>query len=156
MFDAFSFSAAEISQITQCTFDRWQLRFGDNHLPGWSVVICYLVTAALCFAVQAKVSTGHLAMRLFWTALALMMVFLAINKQADLQALATAVARCIAKMQGWWEDRHGFRSRVRLGIGLVVFSVGLFSLWILRKDIKRNIGALTVLPSFLSSLWTGR
>lgn len=117
---------------------------------GWVTVVCYALTAALCFRVQAKVTVGISAMRLFWIALTVLMVFLAINKQLDLQSFATAVARCTAKLQGWYQERRLFQYRVILGLAAGAVFIGLFFLWFVRKDLKRNMLALLGLTIVLA------
>lgn len=142
MFDALLLNFSDLSQIYNCTFFRWQPKIGDPHIMGWITVVCYVLTAALCVAVQARATAGHKAMRLFWIALAALMVFLAINKQLDLQSLATAVARCTAKLQGWYQERRAFQIQAILGLGISAVLVGLFFLWFIRKDLKPNFLAL--------------
>lgn len=71
------------------------------------------------------------------------MVFLAINKQLDLQSLATVIARCTAQLQGWYQDRRLFQIGVIVGLGIFSLLLGLIFFWFLRKDLKRNFLALT-------------
>jgi len=44
-----------------------------------------------------------------WALLALLMAFLAINKELDLQSAFTVAGRCLAKAQGWYEERRDFQ-----------------------------------------------
>lgn len=99
--DAFLISSVEISQIYNCTAFRWHPKIGDPNIISWIIVFCYALTAVLCFKVQSKTPKGQGAMRFFWGALTVLMVFLAINKQLDLQSLATAAVRCASQLQEW-------------------------------------------------------
>lgn len=152
MFDAFLLSSSDLSHIYNCTFFRWQPKIGDPHIIGWITVAWYLITAGLCLTVQARVAPSHAAMRLFWIALTVVMAILAINKQLDLQSLATAAARCTAQLQGWYADRQAFQINVILSLGVFAVTVGLFFLWLLRKDLRRNLIALvglTIISGFV-------
>lgn len=142
MLDAYIFSNAEFRQIYQCTFDIWQPQFGDPNFAGWATVGIYLVATALGFLAQARACAGQMAMRLFWATLTVLMFFLAVNKQLDLQSIATTASQCISDMLGWWENRQRVRFLVIVGLGLCAISAGVLILWFLRNDLKRNFPAL--------------
>lgn len=128
--------------LFQCTFDRWQPGIGDPNVMGWITVGCYLVTFYLCLRVVFRAEQSRKPLRGFWIFLSVLMLFLAINKQLDLQSFATAVARCVAKMQGWYDQRQGFQIKVILGLGAMALTVGAFFFWWLRRDLSRNFLAL--------------
>jgi hypothetical protein len=92
-----------------CAFSRWSPGLGDNNLLGWVTVAVYLLAAAACLTVALR---GHFPVasqrreRLFWWLAGSLLLFLAVNKQLDLQSLLTAAARCMAVDQGWYEDRR--------------------------------------------------
>lgn len=130
------------TQLFQCTFDRWQPGVGDPGVMGWVTVGCYLGTFILCLRVFRRADKSRKPLRIFWLFLTVLMLFLAINKQLDLQSFATAVARCVAKMQGWYEQRQGFQFKVILALGFSALLVGGFFFWKLRKDLTRNFLAL--------------
>lgn len=142
MVEALLFDGVSFDALTQCTFDRWQPKIGDPNIMGWVTVVCYLLTFLLCAAVFRKTNRTRKAQRAFWLLLSVLMLFLAVNKQLDLQSFATAGARCVAKIQGWYENRAGFQYKVVLGMGIAALTVGLFFLWTLRRDLRRNLIAL--------------
>ncbi len=142
MFEALLFDGVSFDALTQCTFDRWQPKIGDPNIMGWVTVVCYLLTCLLCVAVFRKTNYTRKAQRSFWLLLSVLMLLLAANKQLDLQSFATAGARCVAKIQGWYENRAGFQYKVVLGMGIAALTVGLFFLWALRRDLRRNLIAL--------------
>lgn len=142
MFNPFLFDGVSWDALSQCTFDRWQPKIGDPNIMGWVTVAAYLVTFLFCVAVFRRAAAGRTALRVFWLFLSVLMLFLAVNKQLDLQSFATATARCVAKLQGWYEDRRGFQFRAIIAMAIVALTVGGFFLWFLRRDLKRNAIAL--------------
>lgn len=92
-----------------CAFSQWSPGLGDNSAMGWITVLVYLI-AALLSARAAKALGGPEAPvrreRSFWAISAAIMLFLAINKQLDLQTLFTTIGRCNARLMGWYDMRH--------------------------------------------------
>lgn len=76
--------------------------------------------------------------RFFWTLLAIGLVLLTINKQLDLQSFMTAIARCIALAEGWYDQRRTMQSVFILVFALTGFLLGLYFLWLLRGTMKRS------------------
>ncbi len=132
----------DISAVSACTFARWQPKIGDPNVMGWTTVGVYLAACLFAVLVTRKTDRSRRAMRLFWIMLIWLMLFLAINKQLDLQSFLTASARCVAKLQGWYEERRAFQFKVVLAMGAAAVIIGGFFLWYLRRDLKRNWLAL--------------
>lgn len=134
-------SALEQDNILACIADRWFPTIGDPHLMGWLTVAFYALTAVLATRV---LTSGAVAgrVRLFWGLVALAMAFLAVNKQLDLQSALTALGRCIALRDGWYDDRGPFQRRILLGLGLGALAVLTAGLYVLRRDLRRNLAAL--------------
>ena len=108
---------------------------------GWLTVALYAATCGLALHIAARgVFAGRTAgrERLFWYMLGLIMLLLAVNKQLDLQTLLTAIARCMAQIQGWYDTRRS----VQIGFIAVVLVVALIVLGImsvvLRGTLRRN------------------
>lgn len=128
--------------LAQCTFTSWQPKIGDPSFTGWLTVALYLLTFGLCLAVTRFPGATTRAIRAFWVPLCVLVLFLAINKQLDLQSLATASARCLAKLQGWYDDRAAFQLAAIASLGLAVLVVGSIFFWMLRRDLRHNYLAL--------------
>lgn len=128
--------------LLQCSFGRWQPKIGDPTVMGWVTVAAYLLCFVLCALVVRRCDPSRRAMRAFWLVLVFLMLFLAVNKQLDLQSFLTAAARCVAKLQGWYEQRRAFQYKVVLAMGVAALTVGIVFLWWLRRDLKRNAVAL--------------
>jgi len=142
MVSAMTLDGVSLDALSQCTFSRWQPKIGDPNFTGWLTVVFYLITFAFCVAVIKIPDRRSSANRTFWIMLCFAMIFLAVNKQLDLQSLATAGARCAAKLQGWYQDRAAFQIGAILSLGLIATILSLVFLWVLRHDLKRNFLAL--------------
>ena len=115
-----------------CAFAQWSPGLGDNSAMGWVTVLVYLLAAILSVG-AAKALHGSEAPlrreRVFWGISGAVMLFLAINKQLDLQSLFTMIGRCNAHLMGWYDMRQtvqrDFILAVAVGGGL---AVGLLAL----------------------------
>jgi hypothetical protein len=67
--------------------------------------------------------------------LTLLLVFLTVNKQLDLQSALTAIGRCSAQMHGWYDQRGAVQLLFIAVVATVCVSVGLLSAWGLRRDL---------------------
>ncbi|WCR11218.1 hypothetical protein JHW45_02080 [Paracoccus stylophorae] len=120
-------------EILNCVAAAWQPRIGDPDVTGWLTVLAYLLCFVLAFQVWRRL--GDRRGRLFWGLIALLMLFLAINKQMDLQSALTSLGRCMANAQGWYDSRR----IVQLGFILVLlWGVG----WLLLVLMRRMRGQL--------------
>lgn len=98
-----------MSTTLTCAFAQWSPGLGDNYLMGWVTVVVYLAAS-----VASGLVARHLGRpdpltrreRRFWVIAAAVMLFLAINKQLDLQSLLTMLARCHAQLTGWYDVRR--------------------------------------------------
>ena len=129
-----------LEALAACVNRRWSPSFGDPTLMGWLTVVAYLLTAALAFRVARKVEGGRT--RAFWALVVGLMLFLGVSKQLDLQSALTAVVRCIARAQGWYDDRRAVQLdfiRGLVGVAVMALLAGLF---LLRRDLRANLLAL--------------
>ncbi|TBN38646.1 hypothetical protein EYE42_12190 [Paracoccus subflavus] len=115
-----------------CILARWQPGIGDPGWRGWATVLLYL--AAMVIAWRASRATFPPATRLrersFWMLTALILGFLAVNKQLDLQSALTALGRCMAHAQGWYGQRRLVQVAFLAGLAIagVVFVAALLHL----------------------------
>lgn len=86
-----------------CTFDRWVSIWGDPLLPATIIMAGYAIAAWLTWRVTQQ-ETGR--ERLFWGLGTTLMLFLFLNTHLDLHILPGAFGRCLARLQGWWENRR--------------------------------------------------
>jgi hypothetical protein len=115
-----------ISQTTA----RWHAGIGDPTVVGWVTVVAYAVICFMCFLCK-KYSTGDYYSKQearFWLILTIILAFLCINKQLDLQSLLTQTGRDLANSEGWYENRR----IVQAGFiaSLIIIATGTL-LWLL-------------------------
>lgn len=130
-----------IPQIYECALARWTPEIGDPSPMGWVTVVGYLAAASFSLVLGAKHDRSPLE-RAFWAVSGAGLLFLAINKQLDLQSFLTAAGRCSARLQGWYDMRRTVQ--VNFIIVLIAASVigGIGALWTLRRIIHRTGVAL--------------
>jgi hypothetical protein len=98
----------------------WEPGIGDPTLYGWVTVAAYAVAALACWRAFRSAPRAE---RRAWLVLTVGMAFLAVNKQADLQSLLTALGRGVARAHGWYEHRRSFQAlfiAAMAGAGLIV------------------------------------
>ncbi len=127
---------SSVSRIPECTTDSWSPGIGDPGFAGWFTVLAYLAAAGFALALDMKRDWPALE-RTFWALSSAGLLFLAVNKQLDLQSLLTAVGRCTAKVQGWYDMRRTVQIDFILAMISMAVMAGLAVLWILRHSIRR-------------------
>ncbi|MES9899561.1 MAG: hypothetical protein ABW148_11125 [Sedimenticola sp.] len=92
---------------------------------GWVTVAAYFFTAALAF--KLYLSAGHIffedvvvKQKRFWLVIGLIMLFLGVNKQLDLQSFLTAFGKYYAHRDGWYQQRRVVQVAVIIGILLTI------------------------------------
>lgn len=108
---------------------RWRPEIGDPSLMGWITVAAYALAAFTCYlaARRANRAPGLAAgSRGMWILVTMMMAFLCLNKQLDLQSLATDVGRVVAWKQGWYKERRDFQKWFVLGALVAAFLTTAF------------------------------
>lgn len=122
---------------------------------GWFTVVAYLAAAGLCAA--AARSTGNRTRlddreRRLWLALTIILLVLGINKQLDLQALLTEVARAAAKDEGWYGQRRHYQL-VFVGMTAMagIASLSLLLWWMRNADppVKLAVLGLALTSTFV-------
>ena len=127
--------------LLDCALARWSPRIGDPSAMGWLTVAAYAAAALLAVAAAVRVPAAAPARRterLFWMASAVALALLSVNKQLDLQSFLTAVGRCTAKAQGWYDDRRAMQRDVVLGLIGLCLAAGAVLLWRLRRTLRRT------------------
>lgn len=90
--------------------ETWHIGANDRDFLGWLTTIAYLAAAGLCgWCGTQKKHKGEEIDRLrqcVWWLFAVIVLFLGINKQLDLQTPLIADARNMAKEEGWYQERR--------------------------------------------------
>ena len=139
--------------FSACVADRWQLVIGDPNLTGWAIAAAYAFAAAAAVMVLrlAAFDPAHRRQKqALWGLIALLMVALALNKQLDLQSLMTALGRCLAQEQGWYENRRMVQRDFIFGLIAVATLTGAGMYWMLRGTVSQNLLPLLGLAALAS------
>jgi hypothetical protein len=83
---------------------KWRPEIGDPTFMGWFTVAAYLIAALLAWRAWARPGGGSGSR--IWLGVAIVMAFLCLNKQFDLQSLFTDLGREIAWHGGWYGQRR--------------------------------------------------
>lgn len=141
--------------FSQCVLARWQPGFNDPYLLSWVMVAVYVLAAALAVVVLRRAAFPEATRRreqVFWGLVAAALVFMAVNKQADLQTFLLSVGHCMARAQDWFGQRLVVKR-----IGLTLFALtaiigGLVFLWGLRRTLRRTglpLAGLALIAGFI-------
>jgi len=84
-------------------------------------VAAYALGAACCWLAAQRAPPGE---KRFWKVIAVLMAFLCVNKQLDLQTLLTDFARAQAKAQGWYDNRREYQVEFIVALGIAAL-IGL-------------------------------
>jgi hypothetical protein len=115
------------TQVLTCTLNRWSPRIGDPTSWGWLTVAVYALCALLALRLVLRAGPGR--ERQFWVMMTILMVFLGVNKELDLQTAVTMMGRCMAQLQGWYQDRQVVQRQLIVGLlaaTLIGFALGLY------------------------------
>ena len=111
----------------------WTPGIGDPTIYGWITVAAYAAGALCCWWASTRAPKGE---RRFWQLLTLVMVFLCINKQLDLQTLLTDAGRVEAKLHGWYAERRKYQ----IGFILALAAASIVAVIILLGRASRASG----------------
>jgi hypothetical protein len=135
----------------------WRPAIGDPSLMGWLTVIAYAAAAALCFVAARRIPVDdrpaqNRRKRRMWMGIAVLMAFLSINKQLDLQTLLTKIGREVAVRGGWYGDRRIVQ--LLFVIAVLIAGAAMFVLIVRRtrfiiKERKLLLVGLCFLISFI-------
>ncbi|QBX33482.1 hypothetical protein E4191_01190 [Paracoccus liaowanqingii] len=129
-----------VFELRSCVARQWSPQIGDPELTGWVTVLAYAVAALLSGLVWRRLADDPL--RIFWGVLVVLLAFLAVNKQLDLQTVLTEAGKCLSRAQGWYDDRRVVQVAF-IGTLLIVLLMAMGVLMaVLRGRIAQNALAL--------------
>ncbi|TGN67254.1 hypothetical protein E4L95_05545 [Paracoccus liaowanqingii] len=129
-----------VFELRSCVARQWSPQIGDPELTGWVTVLAYAVAALLSGLVWRRLAGDPL--RIFWGVLVVLLAFLAVNKQLDLQTVLTEAGKCLSRAQGWYDDRRVVQVAF-IGTLLIVLLMAMGVLMaVLRGRIAQNALAL--------------
>lgn len=133
------------SQTLACAHDAWTPGIGDPNFMGWVIVSVYAACALVALLLSIRNpfrGPGASRERLFWAGVCVLMAFLGVNKELDLQTLMTVIGRCHAQINGWYDDRQAVQRGFIRALALGAFLLALGITWFLRASLRRNILAV--------------
>jgi hypothetical protein len=134
-----------LADLQSCALARWSPGIGDPTAMGWGTVLVYLAAAGISAAVALRAPFPRRSChreRAFWLLLACVLLVLAVNKQLDLQSYLTAVGRCAAKLEGWYDSRRVVQQAVILGLVLLMALMATVLWRVMRGTLARSGAAL--------------
>lgn len=137
--------ASVLAQTFTCAHNAWAPGIGDPNIMGWVTVAVYAACALAAFCLWRRNpfnGPGAGRERLFWGCVCVLMAFLSVNKELDLQTLMTVIGRCHAKITGWYDGRQTIQRGFIRALALAALLVALGSAWFLRASLRRNILAV--------------
>jgi hypothetical protein len=133
------------STLYSCLTNGWQISIGDPNGLGWAICAGYALAAVLAVIILLTAPFApvhHRRERVLWGLIAGLMAAIALNKQLDLQTLLVTAGRCLAKEQGWYEDRRLVQRDFILAlIAGAALAAGIM-LWLLHGIVRQNLIAL--------------
>lgn len=130
-----------VFELRSCVARQWSPQIGDPELTGWVTVLAYAVAALLSGLVWRRLADDPL--RIFWGVLVVLLAFLAVNKQLDLQTVLTEAGKCLSRAQGWYDDRRVVQVAF-IGTLLIVLLMAMgILLAVLRGRLAQNALAMT-------------
>ena len=112
----------------------WQ-SFWSAHDPGdlpWLIVAAYVLASGIAAWAASRTTLGP--ERRFWWIATAGLLFLAVNKQLDLQTDLTQSFREIATRGGWFEQRRAAQGAFIAGAALLSLAVAAYLTWLAMKS----------------------
>jgi hypothetical protein len=121
----------------------WTPGIGDPTMGGWLTVLGYLAATWMALAVARRMyglerGTGSREQTGFWLICGLLLLFLGINKQLDLQTGMTWLFKQWALAQGWYEQRRAYQALFIAGVAMGGAGFLGLLLWMVRRQFHPN------------------
>jgi hypothetical protein len=134
---------------------RWRPQIGDPSFMGWFTVAAYAAAAVLCFIAAHRclvaVDAGETRRRRrMWLGVGVLMAFLCINKQLDLQSLFTDVGRVLANQEGWYSQRRAVQRWFVIAMAAAGAMTFVILAWKIRHILRESIVLLLGLCSLIT------
>ncbi|RYD47622.1 MAG: hypothetical protein EOP83_27750 [Verrucomicrobiaceae bacterium] len=113
---------------------RWRPVIGDPSPMGWFTVAAYALAAILAWRVWARDRQSNRA----WLGVSVLMVFLCLNKQMDLQSLVTDIGREISRFFDQYENRRTYQKIFIFAVLAVVAIFGPLFAWKYRAFVSTH------------------
>lgn len=122
--------------ILRCGVNRWTSVWGDPLVTGLIIMGLFLVAASLCAGVAVRCDGRE---KVFWALAAAAALVFAANVHLDLHVLPNAIGQCMAKAQGWYDQRETARAVFIAGVAISTAALMLTVVWIFWRQLIANI-----------------
>lgn len=128
-----------LALIQECAAKAFAFRLGDPTALGLAMTILYVLVTLLFLTLSLQRKGWNAGgERLLWSATAMILVALTLNKQLDLQQSIIWTGRCVARAEGWFEQRLVFQ-RAFGSFVMVLLALGMaWLVWKCRPALPRN------------------
>jgi hypothetical protein len=113
--------------------ESWEFQLDNPNLIGWTVVAFYVLAAIACAwaAIKARRGAEGKWSILAWWTFAVLLLFLGVNKQLNLQTLMIVLGRRAADAVGWYVYRRMVQAAFAFAFGLALAGAGwvMFRTW---------------------------
>lgn len=120
-----------MTDFYHCLSGNLRFELGDKTALGWLMTVTYAIAALLAgLAAASGPRAGDMgASRRFWQIVTLFLLVLGLNKQLDLQTSLIAIAKCAARLEGWYGQRRLLQAVFvgGLAVAVVLLAVVAFS-----------------------------
>lgn len=127
-----------------CMLQNWSLTLNDVGALAWAVTGTYALAGVFCLGVAPL--RWRLREGWFWLLLGLFLLFLAANKQLDLQTGLIQFGKCVAISNNWYEARGEVQFAVVAGLVILALVIGL------RMFLKSILGGAKTLMAVIGFL----
>lgn len=122
------------------------LLFHDRTPVAWFIVAAYFSAAAAAFWASRAARKRD---RLFWIGAALLLLFLGLNKELDLQTLLTTEGRLLAQRGGWYDERRLVQGLFLLALaGASLLTIVGLTKWLRKSPAQVKAGAVGIILLF--------
>ena len=115
-------------EILACAVGRWTRIWGDSMVTGTVSMLLYGGAGLLLLGVSRR--TGRTD-RWLWRACAFLFFLQVLNTHLDLHAFPAAFGNCLARAQGWYQDRGPVKllGALLIGAAIAVVLIGATVAW---------------------------
>ena len=126
----------EIVEGVACGIEDWWAFAGDPLISGTVFMVSYGLVAWLILRNAARMLGRE---RQYWRLCGWLFVFQVANTHLDLHGLIYTTGRCLAHLQGWYDNRRDVQLLALIGLALVAVLAVLIVLDLFSRNIIGNV-----------------